>query len=659
MLRSSNKNYDKYNALWLKFFAEDDTSPWTVFLKLLLEYTKGWNSTHKKALQQIIQPYFDEEEKLYIDLNNEPETKIFFHNMCKNIPEQDINPEGSLAAIFEVVKNHTGLDIKTYYKLNKTTLTNIFLNDGDFDISIRRMNAVIIFLCSTSENYSNIFTHLPNDITHYICTLMIQTIHNDNKNAAAVMIYYLLNEYCGLNDIIPNHYEKSYVNEIDQVLNEITEHHEEALFNTAGGILFQLSILNIIKLEEVSKNDGLHFIFNILHKYFAIDITDFYSDSPMVDFFNRKQDIILQNTKYDCWIKMMLDNAEHFTHEDAELLLSHPYFSTSDKNTQIELFIEYLNKWDYQTIKSTLDCIDLILPTDKQIAKAFQQALKDNKYNAAIHLFCHANHLSIPYGYQYHPNPNTSDSLTSVIYSILNTLITNKTNPSLLIMLLDHASEIYIKYTSHYNHTIINIYSLILEKKHLITAWETVKNKLISSCILDINHFFHTSICNHDSRLTVAIDLLESNTPGINILKTSLSNNLPNYIHTTKPYFFYDGSKQTMTALQAAILLITTEGMNAIDLINAMIRYDKRCLFIKDNKGRNVLYYLDSIQTDKLSMECQTAYQELCPLIKDEVYKNQRAMTFFSGAKDYRSTISELPYEAVSKIALLTKKNGM
>jgi len=656
MLRSSNKNYDKYNALWEKFSAEHGMSPWTVFLRLLLEYTKGWNSTHKKAIQKIIQPYFDEEGKFLIDLNKEPSTQIFY-GICKNIPEQSINPEGSLAAIFEAVKDHTKFDIKIIYRVYKYTLTNIFLDDNNLDISIRRINAVIVFLLGTSENYSTIFTYLPKDITLYICTLVIQSIHYDDKNTAYAMICSLLDGYCGLNNCIPNNYEKYYFHEIKQLKIENITQIEQPLFNTAGGILFQLSILNIIKLEEVSKNDGLHFIFNILHKYFSINITDFYSNSSLVDFFNRKRHIILQNIRYDCWIKMMLDNGHKFTREDIELILSRPYFSTSDKNTQIELFIEYLNKWNYQTIKSTLDCIDLILPTDKQIAKAFQQALKHNKYNAAIHLFCHSNHLSIPDNYRYYQD--TPDMSIFVIMNILHELITNKTNPSLLILLLNHASEIYVKYNSHQYQIIINIYSLILKKKHFITGWETVKNTLISSYILDMNHFFHTLICDPDSRsMTVAIDLLESNTPGINILKTFLSNNFTHDILTTKPYFFYDGSKRTMTALQAAILLITTEGMNAIDLINAMIRYDKRCLFIKDNKGRNVLYYLDSIQTDKLSMESQTAYQELYPLIKDEVYKDQRAMTFFSGASDAGSSIATLPENAVNAITSLAMRQS-
>jgi len=388
MLRS---NEEKYEASWEKLFRYK--YPFYNLIALLNQYTKGWNRSHKESIKSIILPYINQTGEVTLKntdlLSLDPQRiQYLFQQICKLIPEKDIKPEGSLAAIFKVIKNHVNIDIKTFYDKKKDTLANAL--DAE-----KNMNKVVFLLCDAGNNsYSNLFSYLPKEISLYICQLMVISTNYFEKNNGYHLFITLLEGYCGFNLSIPDKYEKLQLYPIEYFL---SKHHSDVLYKTPGGLLFELlELFKFDNLDGISEKDGLTYIFNILHEYLGIDIKDCYPNTPMIDFFNRKRKVITLNNDYDCWIKMMLDNGIKFAYEDAQLLLSRPYFSTSDKNTQIEMFLTYLNNVNDKMLKFSLNCIDLIFTTHETLSNAFLLALKTYKYNAAVHLFRHANGLSMP-----------------------------------------------------------------------------------------------------------------------------------------------------------------------------------------------------------------------------------------------------------------------
>src|SRR5260221_8575252 len=95
---------------------------------------------------------------------------VLLLQICEKIPEKNITPQGGLAAIFQVMKDKTGVDINTYYR-NK--------NKKIFDLpNVNEcMKKVVPYLCSRDyQSYSNIFSYLPKDVTSYICSLTIKSM---------------------------------------------------------------------------------------------------------------------------------------------------------------------------------------------------------------------------------------------------------------------------------------------------------------------------------------------------------------------------------------------------------------------------------------------------------------------------------------------------
>ena len=164
----------------------------------------------------------------------------------------------------------------------------------------------------------------------------------------------------------------------------------------AGFLLCEIG--KTIPLNKIEKDDGLFYIFKNIYIYASIDISDFYPDSPLVQFFTKNRDFIEINIKhYTCWIKMVLENHRNFAYpnEDIKLLLAHPYFSVTGKMGMLESLIVYCRN-HLSGAELLLDCRQLIISSHQELIEAFEIALKESAFNFAIHLFCQANQLDMP-----------------------------------------------------------------------------------------------------------------------------------------------------------------------------------------------------------------------------------------------------------------------
>jgi len=518
--------------------------------------------------------------------------------------------------------------------------------------------------------------------------LLVKSMHDEKNNYPYHVLMNLLDGYCGFNLSVPENYERSYLNEIKKLRTYYfgNDHLPGGLadgyiYQNIAGLLFQLSIR--IPLETVSDNDGLHYIFKILNQHFGIDISDFYLGSPCSDFYNKNIGIILKCFTYNCWIKMILDRASSFTIDDAKLLLSRPYFFSTKKSDLINCLISSLERYG-----NRLDCIHFIISTDNELSDAFFTAISISDYIAAIHLFRYAHQLSpetTEYIYIRRNNMSSylddidtyaKEECRDVLQELLTNHISTQIDSSFLVLLLDRVlllDNIDENYDdTNYSKT-IQIYHLLIEKKHLIPDWDTVVSKFKKCFIDDMNHFFHELFYDYSLNYPIFKDLLQSNNPDINILKPCL---IKGYILETNHNFFYyapdfslrynQSNDRRIRPLHAVICLIIQDDFipeNTLNLIKLFVHYDKRCLFQKDYYDRNILLPLRSINIDKrsdVSDEDKITFREIYQFIKDAFYSYQNVITFFAGTKKYdldsTSIISQLPHEVAQKITSLTMK---
>jgi len=505
-------------------------------------------------------------------------------------------------------------------------------------------------------------------------------LHNTENNSYDSLIL-LLNGYCGFNDMIPDHYEKSYIKEISHLLTEHYDYQEQntpSIFMNAGGLLLQLQ--QCIELEAVSKEDGLRYIFDIMLNKHGINITEFYNNSPLIQLltYNNNKNII--HGKYHCWIKMILDiSSAQDIPKNVRLLLSHPYFSSSGKSGMISSLIENINEYFYNPIKIISHSIDILYSTEQELLDLFLMAIQNQKITIAIYLFNHAHQLPIPKKTAQYSN-NKKIECEILLLKLLLTQVKHKIiiNSLFITTLLDHAATLE-KDTTLFNTqpiTTIDIYKMLIINHKLIPKNEIIKNKFIQVFIPDINKFFHLSISRCLNIRFIAIDLLESNIPGINISQNCLSINKKYKNHMSKlydpnfvNYFYFDYSlsdinnyQPKMTALQAVIMLITVDqsiSFQHIYLIKSLIEYDMRCLYQKDSHGKTIYDYLNAI---KRNDSFNDDLGKLLRFINRKYYHFNKVSTFFAGSRKYdadcHSIISELPHEVVSEIASLTMMNS-
>jgi hypothetical protein len=587
--------------------------------------------------------------------------------ICEKIPENTIKPQKRLAAVFEVMKKHTGIDIHDIYRnMNRKSLESLDVKN------------IILFLCAASDSsLSNTFNIFPRDvILEIISKLKMQPFVSWENNGVYHLLLELLEGYCGFNRTIPEHLERYHLKAVREIIH--AQHaSQKGLFRNAGGLLFQL--FTAIPPEEIRPDDGLHHVFIILQNYAGISISEFDKDSPLIKFFTRNRDCIEYDSNfYACWISMILKSkfASINPAQDIPLLLSHPYFSATGKNGMINSLINYGDRYYTGSLPPKLNvCRELIASSQQELVYSFLTALRNKKYNIAMYLLRKANNI------------NMSDTFFScllannelevcyhLLLSLLN-IIDEGNNPRLLSELLDYASTIKEEDQLSF-FAIIIAYEKLLTMKDSIPEWEVMERKFVRCFIPDVNDFFYYLLTERSHIEPLATYLLEANTSGIYVKENRLAHirthgTSTSYflVDTLGPYLSsswkIDANEKIMSLLQASIQCFPFD-KQLLPFIKALIAYDRQCLFQKDSHGNDIIHYLENLdreyscsnRSERKTQRCQ----EICRFIRAEYLAlckvSKSASTFFSSKYDPDSLITQLrlPENVVSDIASLTIK---
>jgi len=469
---------ERYDELWRD--ATRSYMPILRLLRVLHGYVNGFNSTHSNVIKDIIQPYTNTSIAFssYSIGGDLPSMYDFLHKICDKIPESDIKPQGSLAAIFEVVKNRTGMDIYTFYANKNKKLLDVLDSKKCF-------GKVVFLLCGAGEeSYSNLFSYLPKEVSLYICQLMTASTYNHENNYTYHLLIELLEGYCGYNDTISDNDQTLFLPPIKKML---SKHYEyQPSHQNAGILLFDFfSTVGLVLMDKTELSTVN--IFTLFNQYAAIDITEFHYDSPLNQFFKNYQQFInncITMPDWKDWVHMILSNPLTFydTSKHIRFLLSRPYFSSTGKKGMIESLIENIDDSNKNHLDALFHCSDLIYSNQHDIVDLFLMALNNKKYNTAMNIFCYVNQIP-SHKYQivdyYRALDEAAYKSIVVLHDMLTFYKNYKVNSLLVIKLIDYVMTLDDRIDLSEDLNTFHTYNLLLENKDFIQDYEIIESKFL------------------------------------------------------------------------------------------------------------------------------------------------------------------------------------
>ena len=495
-----------------------------------------------------------------------------------------------------------------------------------------------------------------------------EQIWNNMKGDEFQKAFELFRDYCGYDDMLAIRLEWFYphVKPMTEIVSnydkKVMKHPTTMIYSEygrgpvrffapsficdVGYLLFQIS--KKIDISKLDPQDELRIIFLVIQKFTCINADDFQRNTPLYKFYSDNENYFIEQGKsYRSLIEMILTDENKFipknTHTNKrdfsqiEILFHTNILTGIDVVKSIRGF-PVTQSFNIKTVRNALmhDFYDLIVKTNNRSSLQFEMMLKHEDYTTSLIYFCIVNKLNEE---PYYCESKYSNSYCVMMKHLIG-LINKSINTPLLLQIINHQRSI----TSPDNSLHSYIYGLLCNKKVFIKNWELVEKAFLQYFKLDFDHAFKVIILG-DYPSYEAIEHL------ITQHKIKIKN--PLWIGKTP-------------IQQAINLAIDSEYQlcSLSSIIKLFVKYDPRCIEVRDNEGNDINFYLNKLMQEKIKLEKVNSpknvngtkiFDEMIRLLNRE-YSLLRVLTFFSTQNNMKSAASVLNQDTLHYIGSLAMR---